>query len=700
MMSRAVPDRLKRGLEVVLVTVGVVAVMVSAIYGFNRALKPVEKAIEGAAPGLPLATADAGVAEELGADGGVLPDRHAFSGSARCQECHKGQHARWLLDWHSRALSPATQAFVAGDFHEARFKGTSSEAHMTWDGKTRRMRTLGPAGKVEAYEVSWVVGGKRMQDAITVLEDGRWQILPVYWHTGYGRAHGQSDAPAPARADGAGGEWVDHTEQKQGALSPDHPFFWASFRRTANRECLDCHASGVEVRYERATRRWTTKLADAGVACESCHGPGARHCETSARSDIVHPRKAGPEVGLAICARCHGPRNPIFPLLDPVHRFQPGDRYEDFYQPVVVVEGRQRSGDFFPDGRPRASSFEYQALLQSKCHRAAKLTCLGCHTPPHGLEKTEPELKVGPGSCALCHAELAKDPARHSHHQTAEGQDCLGCHMPRTVTGVLDTFADHAIDLPVPENTTRHGIPNACNACHTHRAASAEEMAKASERFWPGTWKQRRLRLADAIDEATAAKSRPALEGVVADAAEAPTLRAACAILLAQRFGPSTGTAIAPLLAQPDSLLRARAAEALAFAGARDQANAIAPLLADPWLPVKQAAALALATFDDPRAEPALRALASDPATETLAQPHLLLGMAAARRGELLAATVELEKAIDQKPYLVEALVMAADVYAKRGDWRMAKSRIEEAAHFDPSNPGVKKRVEEMGKVK
>ena len=114
---------------------------------------------------------------------------------------------------------------------------------------------------------------------------------------------------------------------------------------------------------------------------ESCHGPGARHAETTDAKDIVHPRKAGPEVGLAICGSCHGPRNPLFPLLDAAHRFRPGGRYDDSYQAFVVTDGRQRSHDFFADGRPSSSSFEYQAAA------AVRLPSPGRRDlpdPPHG----------------------------------------------------------------------------------------------------------------------------------------------------------------------------------------------------------------------------------------------------------------------------------------------------------------------------
>jgi HEAT repeat protein len=261
--------------------------------------------------------------------------------------------------------------------------------------------------------------------------------------------------------------------------------------------------------------------------------------------------------------------------------------------------------------------------------------------------------------------------------------------MPKVVTGVLDEFADHALDVPAPENTARHGVPSACGVCHKDK--TPEALSASLGKLWPGAGKRqaRRLRLADAIDEQTADKSEPALRAVLADKTEAPTLRAACALLLGQRF-PAAWPAIVPLLKDPDSLLRARAVEALSYAKARPAADEIAALLADKVLWVRHTAALVLAMLGDMRAEAALRALARDPATSGLMQPHYALGMLALRQGDLRAATTRLEQAVTLVPYFVDALLPLADVHARRGDFAEARSRLEEALRFDPQNRAAK----------
>jgi hypothetical protein len=604
-----------------------------------------------------------------------LPARDAYAGSAACKECHEKNYDAWSHDWHARALAKAANGAAVGRFDHAHFRGASSEAWMSRRGDAYVMRTKDRDGRLGDYDVRWLIGGKRMQDTVTVMPDGRWQVLPVYFHvTG-------------------GGAWVDYNEAKQGAVTPDHPFFWTNFRRTANKECLDCHATGLDLRYDRAAATWTTRFADAGVACEACHGPGARHAETKEKRDIVHPGHIDKSLALAICARCHGVREPLFPLLDAKDQFRPGQRYEDRYQALVVVDGTQRSGEYFADGRPSSSTFEYQALLQSRCYRDGGATCLTCHTAPH-KEHGDDELKsaahdTADETCRGCHAAVFAQGAAHTHHAGNAGASCSGCHMPKLLSGVLDRFADHTLDVPNPANTSRHGVPNACGVCHATK--SSDDLQRTMLTWWPQTAARqaRRARLADAIDEQTSSASLPSLAAVVADAHEAPTLRGAAALLLGQRFPAQTSAVLVPQLHDQDDVVRTRVIESLGYAQARDAADAVASLLDDRSLAVRHAAALVLASFHDPRGETAVAKLANDADTHALFRPHVVLAVAAANRGDLETARREIDAAIALAPYASDALVFRADLDVRRGDVKAARGELTEALRFDPRHRGA-----------
>jgi hypothetical protein len=602
-----------------------------------------------------------------------LPSRDKFAGSEACRDCHEKNYGRWSHDYHALALSKPAPATVAGQFDDAHFRGESSEAWMRRRGDDYVMRTRNREGQLLDYPVQWLIGAKRMQDAVTVMDDGRWQVLPVYFHITAGGAMPH--------------QWVDYNEFKQGRVGPEHPFFWTNFRRTANRECLECHTTGLDVHYDRATHTWSTTFADAGVACEACHGPGARHAETKEKVDIVRPDHIDKELGLAICARCHGPHEPLFPVLDAHDAFRPGRTYGDYYTPLVVTDGTARSGEFFADGRPSSSSFEYQALIQSRCYRAGGATCLTCHDAPHAAKAKDELRSADPdASCVKCHAM----PAEHSHHKSAT---CVDCHMPKVLSGVLDKLADHSLDVPNVENTIRHKIPNACGVCHGDVPAAT--LAAQASKFWPALAQRnvRRIRLADAIDEATASASLGALQDVVADRTEAPTLRGAAAELLGQRFPQLASAALTPLLRDADPLVRAKAVEALGYANARADAEELAPLLSDSSLSVRQLAALVLGSWGDPRGVDALAKLAADPATRGLARPHILLGVSAANRGDFATASREIGLALDLVPYGTDALVFMADIHVRTGDPAAARKDLEEALRFDPAHPGAHRRL-------
>ncbi len=608
------------------------------------------------------------------------PTLPTFVGSKRCAECHAAERTHWQKGWHAKALAQATPKSVVGRFSNVRFAGTSSEAVMARGPKgSYVMRTRGQGEAAEAFPVQWVIGGRHMQDNLTALADGRWQILPVYFHV-------------------TSKQWVDYTETKQGPLDRAHPFYWTNVRRLVQHECLDCHVTGMEVAYDEAREQWTTDFVDAGVACESCHGPGARHAETSALEDIFQPKDASAELGMAVCAQCHGPRVPLFPLLDVRHRYQPGMRYDDFYDPIVVTIGGKMSGDFFPDGRPKTSSFEYQGLIQSACHLKGGATCLSCHVPPHDAEHPNELAAADPDAgCRGCHAEIAAAGAAHTHHEDKVASRCVSCHMPKVLSGVLDTFADHAIDVPSLTNAERHEIPNGCTGCHDELPVPA--LAAAAVKWWPKlpAREARRVRLADAFDEATAPQSARPLTAVVNDAAEAPSLRGAALLVLAMRFGASAAPAIVPSLEAADPLIRAKACEALGGARVKSAAEALARRLTDGSLRVKLSATLALAALGDHRAEAAMQALADDPATSDLLAPRMWMGGQLARRGKLDEARKYLAGAVQLSPYNAEALWHLGEVVARQGDEGYARKLVARALALEPGHPGASNLGERLG---
>ncbi|HXW07614.1 MAG TPA: cytochrome c family protein [Vicinamibacterales bacterium] len=68
------------------------------------------------------------------------------------------------------------------------------------------------------------------------------------------------------------------------------------------RECIGCHVTGPKGRVEQ-----DGKAVNAGVQCESCHGPGAAHAADPAVKTGLVRRPAE-----AVCTACHNDRSPSF----------------------------------------------------------------------------------------------------------------------------------------------------------------------------------------------------------------------------------------------------------------------------------------------------------------------------------------------------------------------------------------------------
>ena len=86
--------------------------------------------------------------------------------------------------------------------------------------------------------------------------------------------------------------------------------------------------------------RFDSKVAELGISCESCHGPGLKH--TQAQRDplqryghhfsdqrdplIVQPTRIDQESAVGVCGQCHGQRMP-----------NPISRSEAWLYPIYVT---------------------------------------------------------------------------------------------------------------------------------------------------------------------------------------------------------------------------------------------------------------------------------------------------------------------------------------------------------------------------
>ncbi|NOT31788.1 MAG: hypothetical protein HOP15_15185, partial [Planctomycetes bacterium] len=435
----------------------------------------------------------------------ALIARGEYTGSSACRTCHPDQHASWARTYHRTMTQLPTPEAVLGRFdgEPLEFFGQRAVPHVR-DGRYF-LRVPTPEGGEREAEVVLCVGSRRYQQYFELVgrEPGAaYRRLPILWHVGEQR-------------------WM----HLNGVfLEPDDPD-WDAHRATWNENCIFCHNTAPEPRVDVTQRAGSTdhcrsRVAELGIACEACHGPGSTHVDAmgspraraaayldgAAELAIVHPERIGQMEALALCGQCHSQRLPNPPenlarTLDSGPTFRPGELLEAHVAPITRATPSVDARDpelfrqrFWRDGTARLTAYEYLGTTQSPCLAGGALTCHSCHAMHSGSVdgNIAPELR-GDRACTQCHAEVARDVHAHTHHDPARsGARCLDCHMPRIVYGILEIHRSHRIEVPDVKRDVEAGRPNACTNCHLEE--SALWAADAMRAWWGEAYERPRSR--------------------------------------------------------------------------------------------------------------------------------------------------------------------------------------------------------------
>lgn len=333
-----------------------------------------------------------------------------------------------------------------------------------------------------AYTIDRVIGSHHQQVYLSLDEDGAYHTLPVVWNILDKR-------------------W---TTRKASFLAEPKPNFYHN-TRLWNNGCIFCHNTGADPalrsqKLDDGTSRWVwnSKVAELGIACEACHGPGSGHVKLEhliAKSPatkpadllIVNPRKLPKTESVLSCARCHGKfiakKEFDHECLTDGDFFKSGEwDTVNKYDAPKRDDGKefQESGDgkyFWSNGTPRTTALEYQGTLLSACYKKGEMTCLSCHSmhnasPNDQLiygDSDEHSIDERNKACTQCHSRFEKDDLliQHTHHIAGGiGSLCYNCHMPFQAYSLLKRTRSHHISIPTAAATVASGIPNACNQCH------------------------------------------------------------------------------------------------------------------------------------------------------------------------------------------------------------------------------------------
>jgi tetratricopeptide (TPR) repeat protein len=188
--------------------------------------------------------------------------------------------------------------------------------------------------------------------------------------------------------------------------------------------CFRCHVTNP-----RAVQEATGPLmADRGIGCEKCHGPGGNHeIAVKARFPdlaIARPTIAAGSRIVEMCAQCHSPRRQTVLRDDPV-----------------------------------SVRFQGTTLTWSRCFTESgdALDCVTCHDPHQNVATSSAHYEA---RCLSCHAgavRSARLPARPERAGNADAsrqtpcpinpkEGCIACHMPAVKNVIPHTsFTDHFI---------------------------------------------------------------------------------------------------------------------------------------------------------------------------------------------------------------------------------------------------------------
>ncbi|MEQ1860394.1 MAG: tetratricopeptide repeat protein [Chthoniobacteraceae bacterium] len=470
-----------------------------------------------------------------------------YAGAESCRGCHADQFAKWATSDHFHAERKPVPALDDAAFVPPHaFKHGTQESSTAKSGADFLLTTPGFDGEREAYPVARVIGHDPLRQMLIERPRGRVQSSELAFD--------------PHR-----GEWFDVYGNEDRV--PGEWGHWTGRGMTWNTMCASCHNTRLRKNYDAATDSFHTAMAEMTVACEACHGPMKAHGDWHK----AHPGEAEPnprrftrDQVFDTCGACHARRREL------TGDFVPGDHFAEHFQLTTVDE----SDLYYADGQVRDELYEYGSFHSSKMH-AAGVRCVDCHDPHTGKRRFE-----GNALCIQCHSGAPSqipsitvvapviDPVAHSFHAAGSaGAECTACHMPVTNYMQRHPRHDHGFTIPDPLLTKQHGIPNACNRCHTDK--DADWALAAADKWWGVKMqrpaRERAQRIAGARSGA-ARSSAPLLASWQAETS--PYWKAAILKLLAPWSGElEVVRALGDGLVHPDPLVRTAAAQQLEPAG-------------------------------------------------------------------------------------------------------------------------------------
>jgi hypothetical protein len=431
---------------------------------------------------------------------------HGYIGSAGCRSCHPHHHATWWTSYHRTMTQIATPDSILPAVKDIQFNAQGLNFRLHWHGEQLWSAMEMPDAR---------------PDAKGTIELRR----PIVMTTG---SHHMQILWFPLKADRRflGMFPFVYLKEQQRWIPRGASFLQPRFSLSDeigrwNQTCIACHTTFGRmlptVNIDPQTGRSyldpnnpDSRVAEFGISCEACHGPGEKHASANrdpatrylkhlsgqADSTIVNPANLPHHLKSQVCGQCHSvfclsakeqwwmngfEYRPGLDLAQSKTRFivQGDDPSSEQMQRVLKDDPAFLKDHFWPDGMIRISGREYNGLIESACYQRGEMSCMSCHGMHQAIDDgRDPQewandqlhpLATTNQACLQCHPQFQRDGelVQHTHHDAgSSGSNCYNCHMSYTTYGLLKAIRSHQIDSPSVATSLDTGRPNACNQCH------------------------------------------------------------------------------------------------------------------------------------------------------------------------------------------------------------------------------------------
>ena len=412
--------------------------------------------------------------------------RPEFASSDACRQCHIGHYESWHRSYHRTMTQLATDESVRAPFDGRLLESNGSTCKVDRNGEWFFVEMKDPERNLQETNAD-----SQQVNLPVVMTTGS-HHLQAYWVPS---EHGNKVRLFP---------WVYHIDSDRWIPNGDSFILPPEFSRLPpdskqygqvwNNNCIVCHSVAGDVGYESGN--WQSRVAELGISCEACHGPGAAHVahhqnpltryaqHLSGRADptIVNPARLSAHKSSEICGQCHVAFDEQAPTQ--YNKYRAGGDYQSAFK--LADSHNPEDMRFWPDGTMRVGGREFSGMLESACYLKGGMSCLSCHS----MHSSDPNKQMrtdllNDQTCLQCHTKLADDISQHTHHAVdSDGSRCYNCHMPYTSYALFTAIRSHRVDSPSVASSVATGKPVACNQCHVDQSLgwTADYMEK-----WYGT---------------------------------------------------------------------------------------------------------------------------------------------------------------------------------------------------------------------